>query len=176
VLVLVLVVVVLLGVWRLGGGGSEVQVGRPFQAVSPWRLQVEGRNCAVTVYAADGTTAGAGHGANYSLQLRGSGRFTVGYLTPGCAAAVVPGAGGTVGLPFTLERSGDGAGGDSAPFHSPGSFRVAISGSDCQTRIHRASDGSQVDELSGAGRSEINQPGDFYVHADARCTTTVEPI
>ena len=171
-----LVLVVLLGIWRLGDRGAEVEAGRPFQAVSPWRLQVEGRGCAVTVYGADGAAAGAGHGDNYALQIRGSGRFVVGYLTPGCAAAVVPGAGGAVALPFTLEPSSDGAGGDSAPFHSPGSFRVAISGSDCQTRIHRASDGSQVDELSGAGRSEINQPGDFYVHSDARCTTRVEPI
>jgi hypothetical protein len=86
------------------------------------------------------------------------------------------GAGARVEPDFTLEPGGPGAGGDTLPFPSHGGFRVAVSGGGCHTAIHRASDGSVVDELSGTTSSDITESGEFYVHTDPRCTTTVTPI
>jgi hypothetical protein len=81
-----------------------------------------------------------------------------------------------VGLPFTIERSGDGAGGDSAPFASPGGFRLLTEGSGCRTRVHRAGDGSSIAQLYGTARWEHDQSGSFYVHSDPRCRTKIEPL
>jgi Caspase domain len=175
---LVLAVLLLAGVggWRLLGGSGEVAVGHPFRATSPWRLQVTGRNCAVRVSSSDGRVTSSGHGSQYVLQMRSSGEFRVDELTPGCVASVAAGAGRLVGLPLTLERDGVGTGGDSPPFRSPGGFRVIAEGAGCQTRIHRAADGSQVEELYGTARWEHNQPGSFYVHSDPQCRTRIEAI
>jgi Caspase domain len=171
-----LLIAVLFGEVRLLGGASEtIAVGQRFTAASPWRLIVEGRDCAASV-SSYGGVVGAGHGSNYTLQVRASGEFVLDDLTAGCSAAVAAGAGRRVGLPFALERDGDGDGGDSPVFRSPGAFLVEVDGSGCLTRIHHASDGSQVDEFRGTASQEVRQPGDFYVHSDSRCRTKVLPV
>jgi hypothetical protein len=172
----VLLVTVVGGLRLLGGRAQHVSVGQRFPAASPWRLQVAGHNCAVRVSSTDGRVTNAGHGSNYSLQMRSDGEFVVNELTPGCTASVAAGAGQLARLPMTLEPGRDGTGGDSPPFRSPGGFRVLTEGGDCRTQVYRAADGSQVEEFQGTARWEYNQSGSFYVHSEPGCRTQVEAI
>jgi hypothetical protein len=159
----------------LRGGGSQVAVGRPFSATSPWRLQVEGSRCSITVTdAAYGQPGRRAYGSDFSLQMRGTGRFVVDALTPGCTAAVQTGSGGTTSLPLTMAAESGGAGGDSLPFRSPGAFTVAVSGTSCNATVHDANDGSLVAELSERDQgATVSRAGEFYVSSDFRCSLSV---
>jgi hypothetical protein len=172
---IVVVLAIGLAVEGLRGGGSQVAVGRPFSATSPWRLQVEGSRCAVTVAdAAYGQAERRAYGSDFSLQMRGTGEFVVNALTRGCTAAVETGSGGTTSLPLTMAAESDGAGGDSRPFRSPGAFTVAVSGTSCQVTVHEANDGSSVAELSeGDPDATVSRAGEFYVSSDFQCTLSV---
>jgi hypothetical protein len=159
----------------LHGGGSQVAVGRPFTATSPWRLQVEGSRCSITVAnAAYGQSGRRAYGSDFSLQMRETGRFVVSALTPGCTAAVQTGSGGTTSLPLTMAPGSGGAGGDSLPFRSPGAFTVAVSGTSCNAAVHDANDGSVVAEPSERDQvAPVNRSGEFYVSSDFRCSLSV---
>jgi hypothetical protein len=159
----------------LRGGGSQIAVGQPFSATSPWRLRVEGSRCAITVAdAAYGQAERRAYGSDFSLQMRGTGDFVVNALTPGCTAAVQPGSGGTTSLPLTMAAGSDGSGGDSLPFRSPGAFTVAVSGTSCHATVHDADDGSSVAELSeGDQDTTLSRAGEFYVSSDFQCTLSV---
>jgi hypothetical protein len=159
----------------LHGGGSQVAVGRPFTATSPWRLQVEGSRCSITVAnAAYGQSGRRAYGSDFSLQMRETGRFVVSALTPGCTAAVQTGSGGTTALPLTMAAESGGAGGDSLPFRSPGAFTVAVSGTSCNATVHDANDGSLVGELSERDQgATVSRAGEFYVSSDFRCSLSV---
>jgi len=155
-------------------GGTQVAVGRPFPATSPWRLQVEGGRCDVTLAEADGQYQRRAYGSAFSLQVRQTGRFVVTALTPGCTAALQAGSGGTASLPLTIPAGADGAGGDSRPFRSPGAFTVAVSGTSCQATVHDAGDGSAVAELTERDPgATVPRAGEFFVSSDYRCTVGV---
>jgi hypothetical protein len=172
---IVVVLAIGLAVEGLRGGGSQVAVGRPFSATSPWRLQVEGSRCAITVAdAAYGQPGRRAYGSNFSLQMRGTGEFVVNALTRGCTAAVETGSGGTTSLPLTMAAGSDGSGGDSLPFRSPGAFTVAVSGTSCDAAVHDANDGSLVAELSERDQgATVSRAGEFYVSSDFQCTLSV---
>ena len=171
----VVVVVLALALNGLGDGGTQVAVGQPFSATAPWRLQVEGKQCDVTV--ADvgyGQPERRAYGSGFSLQMRGTGEFVVNTLTPGCTASVQAGSGGSESLPFTMRGGAVGAGGDSRPFHSSGSFTVAVEGTSCHATVHDANDGSLVAELNERDQgASVTRTGEFYVSSDFRCTVSV---
>jgi hypothetical protein len=155
--------------------GTSVAVGERFAATSPWRVQVHGDNCGVSVSSASGEQANHGFGSYYELQMRSSGDFSVSSLTAGCRATVIGGAGGTAGLPLAMHRGAHGTGGDSPVFHSAAGFQVTVTGTSCRTGIYRSSGGSEVEQFDGSESVEVDQAGDFYVHSDARCSTTIAP-
>ena len=172
---IVAVVVLALAVNGLRGGGTQVTVGRPFSATSPWRLQVQGARCDVTVAeVGNGQLERRAYGSDFSLQMRGTGQFVVKSLTPGCTAAIQTGSGGTASLPLKIPAGADGAGGDSRPFHSSGVFTVAVSGTSCHATVHDANDGSLVAELNERDQgATVDRAGEFYVSSDFRCTVSV---
>jgi hypothetical protein len=172
---MVVVLVAVLAVHGLRGDGAQVQVGRPFPATSPWRLEVQGGRCDVTVAeVGHGQPERRAWGSAFSLQMRRTGRFVVTDLTPGCTAAARAGAGGTQSLPFQLVGAKAGAGGDSRPFHTEGAFTVAVSGTACRVTVHDASDGSLETELNERDQvAPVNRAGVFYVSSDFRCTVAV---
>jgi hypothetical protein len=149
--------------------GRDVGVGERFAATSPWRLQVRGDHCSVRL----ASGYGEGYGSNFTLQMRATGTFALTALTDGCTASMVPGAGKVVDLPLTLN---EGTGGDTPPFHSSGGFRVTVTGTSCQTGIYSLLEGSEVGRFAGNEDMPINQSGDFYVRADARCSTRIEDL
>jgi hypothetical protein len=157
------------------GGGTQVEVGQPFSATAPWRLQVEGSNCDVTVAPVGyGQPERRAYGSELSLQMRGTGDHVVKALTPGCTASVKAGSGGTESLPFTMRRGTAGAGGDSRPFRSPGAFIVAVAGTSCRATVHDANDGSLVAELNERDQgASVTRTGEFYVSSDFQCTISV---
>jgi hypothetical protein len=169
----VLVVALVAAAGSLLDRSRTVAAGQRFSASAPWRLKVAGTSCsAVLVSAASRGGQRSGWGSDYSLQIRESGEFVLGELTPGCRAAVVAGAGRAVSLPFVIKH---GMGGDSPPFSSPGSFEVQVDGTSCRTSVHKASDGSELTDLDGSGNWTVSHTGEFWVSADARCVTTVSP-
>jgi hypothetical protein len=171
----VVVVVLVLALNGLRNGGTQVAVGQPFSATAPWRLQVEGKKCDVTV--ADvgyGQPERRAYGSDFSLQMRRTGEFVVNTLTPGCTASVQAGSGGSESLPFTMRGAAVGTGGDSRPFHSSGSFTVAVEGTSCHATVQDANDGSLVAELNERDQgASVTRTGEFYVSSDFRCTVSV---
>jgi hypothetical protein len=172
VVVLALVVNVVNG---LLDGGTQVTVGQPFAATAPWRLQVEGTQCDVTVAEVGyGQPERRAYGATFSLQMRRTGQFVVKALTPGCTAEVRSGAGNSQSLNFAMAAGEADAGGDSRPFHSSGAFTVAVAGTSCRATVHDATDGSLVAELSERDQgATVSRAGEFYVSSDFRCTVSV---
>ncbi|HEY2959628.1 MAG TPA: caspase family protein [Actinomycetota bacterium] len=158
-------------------GPDVLAAGQEFSATAPWRLQVAGSDCQVTVSPiADQGYARTARGSDYSLQMRMSGSFVLKELTGGCQATVAGGTGGKVGLPFEARGGSRGAGGDSRPFVSPVSAKVTASGADCTTdrvtSVYDSRDGRQVDRFYGSGTLVVGR-GEFYVGSDARCTVQV---
>ena len=106
--------------------------------------------------------------------MRGTGDYVVKALTPGCTASVQAGSGGSESLPFTMRGGAAGAGGDSRPFHSSGSFTVAVAGTSCHATVHDANDGALVAELNERDQdASVTRTGEFYVSSDFRCTVNV---
>jgi hypothetical protein len=170
----VAVAILVLAMLSLRDGSTQITVGRPFSAISPWRLQVEGGRCAVTVAGVDyGQPERRGFGSGYSLQMRRTGQFVITELTPGCTAAVLAGSGGRTNLPLAISGEADGAGGDSRPFRSTGAFTVAVSGTSCRTTVRDATDGSEVAQFDDTEGMVIPRAGEFYVSSAWRCVTTV---
>jgi caspase domain-containing protein len=170
----VVVIGLVLAMIALRSDGTQVVVGRPFSATSPWRLQVEGGHCSVTLAAVgDGQPERRALGSNYVLQMRRTGEFVVTALDSGCTAAVLAGAGDRATLPITMGGEADGAGGDSLPFASTGTFTVAVSGASCQATVHDATDGSEVAELDETDGPAVPRAGEFYVSSDWQCITTI---
>jgi Caspase domain len=172
---IVVVVVLALAVTWLRNGGTQVTVGQHFSAASPWRLQIEGNRCDITVAeVGNGQPERRAYGSSLSLQMRGTGQFVVKALTPGCTAAMQAGSGGRTSLPFSMPEGADGAGGDSRPFRSSGAFTVAVSGTSCRATVHDANDGSLVAELDEQDQdATVDRAGEFYVSSDYRCTVHV---
>jgi hypothetical protein len=172
---IVVVVVLALAVNGLRGDGTQVTVGRAFTATAPWRLLVQGTRCDVTVAEVGG---GQGerraYGSDFSLQMRGTGRYVVKSLTPGCTTATQTGSGGTASLPLRITGGVAGAGGDSRPFHSSGAFTVAVAGTSCRATVHDANDGALVAELTERDQgATVSRAGEFYVSSDFQCTVSV---
>jgi hypothetical protein len=172
---MVVVLVAVLALSGLRGDDAQVQVGRPFQATAPWRLEVQGGHCDVTVAeVGHGQPERRAYGSAFTLQVRRTGLFVVTELTPGCTAAARDGAGGTQSLPFRMTAGKAGAGGDSRPFHAEGGFMVAVTGTSCRVTVRDASDGSLETELTERDQAApVNRAGVFYVTSDFRCAVAV---
>jgi len=172
---MVAALLVVLAVNVLRGDGTQVQVGQPFSAASPWRLEVEGSRCDVTVAeVGPGQPERRAYGSDLSLQMRQTGLFVVKALTPGCTAAVQADAGDTWPLPFTMESGKAGAGGDSHPFHSEGALMVSVSGTSCRATVHDANNGSEVAALNEHDQSApVDRTGMLYLSSDFQCSIKV---
>jgi Caspase domain len=170
----VVVALLALAVLTLREGGRSVAVGQPFSATSPWRLQVKGDRCGVTVAGVDyGQPERRAFGADYSLQMRRTGQFVVTELTSGCSAAVLAGSGDRASLPMAVRGDADGAGGDSRPFRSTGAFTVVVSGPSCRTTVRDATDGSEVAQFDGTEGVTVTRAGEFYLSPTWGCAATV---
>ena len=170
----VAVAVLALAILHLFDGATQITVGRPFSATSPWRLHVDGNRCAVTVEGVDhGQPERRGYGTGYSLQMRRTGEFVLTELTSGCTATVLVGSGSRADLPLAIRGEADGAGGDSRPFRSTGAFTVAVSGTSCQTTVRDSTDGSEVTKVDDTEGMVVPRAGEFYVSSAFGCATTI---
>jgi hypothetical protein len=155
------------------GRSTTVAVGEQFSTTSPWRLAVSGRGCTVSVVS-QGSEVTTATGADYVLQLRRSGTFSVERLGRGCRAAVLPGSGEQARRSFQVAAGAPGAGGDTTPFWSSGSFQITTTGTGCSTAVHDSRNGELVQRFDGNGTRDVPRGGEFYVRTSASCSTSVE--
>jgi hypothetical protein len=161
-------------IWVATHGSAGLVPGQGFLATAPWRLEVKGSDCRVTVSPIEYQGAPrSASGSNYSLQMRMSGTFVIKELTSGCRAAVLDGTGGNAALPLEVRSRSNGAGGDSRPFESLVSTTVTAEGAGCATTtIYDSRSGNEERHIYGNDSSVVGK-GEFYVHSDAGCTVSV---
>jgi hypothetical protein len=154
---------------------QHLSVGQAFAATAPWRLQVEGSQCSVTVTSPGGASR-QGYGTNYVVQMRETGRFLLEELSSGCVAVRRPGMGNWARLPFQAGSGRGGtSGGDSLPFQAGTRFEVTVANDQCHTVVHDSGDGSVVTQFDGS--DQVPSGGDFFLTLDPapNCVVRVTP-
>jgi TIR domain len=151
-----------------------------FSAKSPWRVEVSGASCLVSVNLADGSEDWLHYGEDgYTIQVRTSGRF---YLSrdvegaSGCTAVRKSGRGPLGTLPLELNKEPV-----SPVFRSPGSLLITSElnpdhrDEECYIDVYDSRDGSQITgKRAKSIRMRVEASGEVWVeHQSVWCTTRI---